>query len=102
MAMKPNPFETSPEQKALNLDRVRAERERLDEVRGWRGSDGVVLDAFSDFGSRALRDGGALDQMAQAAFGDPDGELGGLAAGIGEKVGAIKGKLGGGQTPLQG
>lgn len=84
---------------AQNLGIARARREALDEVRGAHGSDGVVLDAFSRFGGRALRDGGPLDQMAQGAFGDPDGELGGLIAGVGDVAGRVAGRLRGGGRP---
>jgi hypothetical protein len=81
---------------AANMEEVRAQREAREHELGFSGSDGVVLDAFSRFGGRALRDGGALDQMAQGAFGDLDGEIGGAIAGIGDATGRAIGRIRGG------
>lgn len=69
--MKANPFETSPEQKAANLARARADRDALDEVRGF-GSDGPVMEAMSGFGLRAMDVGehaveGFMDAAGDAA-----------------------------------
>ncbi len=47
--------------------------------------DGRILNAIMDVVERVTRDGGPLDQMAEGAFGDPDAEMGSLAAGIGHR-----------------
>lgn len=64
---EPNPFKTKPDQKAANLERVRAEREAKDEIRGF-GSDGPIVEAVSDFGLRAMDVGEqAIDGFINAA-----------------------------------
>lgn len=71
---RPNPFEASPEAKEANLARVKAERDALDETRGY-GSDGVVVDAVSKFGLKAMDTG----EKAAEGFSNAASDLGTLA-----------------------
>lgn len=86
---KPNPFETSEADKAANLARVKAERDALDEIRGY-GSDGVVVDAISEFGLKAMD----ASEKAAEGFTNAVSDLGALAVTAPsiaiEKVGARK------------
>jgi hypothetical protein len=71
---KPNPFETPEADKAANLARVKAQRDALDEIRGY-GSDGVVVDAVSEFGLKAMD----ASEKAAEGFTNAASDLGTLA-----------------------
>lgn len=85
---KGNPFELTAEQKAGRVAIARDERLARHERQELEGTedDGRILNLIMDGVERATGEGGPLDQMAEGAFGDPDGELGGLAAGVGHRL----------------
>ncbi len=71
--------------RAVGIERVDEADPEVDfELEGTEG-DGRILNAIMNAVERFTRDGGPLDQMAEGAFGDPDAEMGGLAAGIGHR-----------------
>jgi len=79
--IQPNPFETSEADKAVNLARVKAERDAKDEVRGF-GSDGPVVEALSDFGLKAMDVG----EVATQGFVNAADDLTTLPGTLREKI----------------
>lgn len=87
-----NPFETSSADKAANLARVQAEREALDEIRGF-GNPGVVGGIINNTIGERPMDSHTAHEAAERAFGDPNAIIGGLAAGAAELPKSIRGKI---------
>lgn len=84
--------EGTKERIAQNLERVRAEREAKEEIHGPHGSDGVIGDAVNNTIGLRLMDSPTLNEAADRAFGDPNAIIGGLAVGLKEFPGRIRGK----------